>query len=92
MEIVKKHLVNIIFAVIALVAIVATFYPLSGYFDKLNKDVTERADKYKQAQAVLTKQHELPVVKLQDSGEHQQLGVFPTPKLRDMMDQYMNRL
>jgi hypothetical protein len=94
MDIVKKHLVNIVFAIIALVAIAGTFYPLSGYFEKLNKDVTERAGKYDTAQKLYNKPHELPVVKVgaDSTAQPQPLVVFPMPKLRDMMDKYMNQL
>ena len=72
MDILKKHLVNIIFAVIALAAIVGTFWPLGGYFDKLKADVTERAGKYKTANDLYNKQHELPSISSgQQSGEQQ---------------------
>ena len=43
MEILKKNLVSILCLVVALVAVGATFYPLGGYFDQLQKDVDQSA-------------------------------------------------
>src|SRR5437899_2811120 len=95
MDFLKKHVVNIIFAVIALGAIVGTFYPLGGYFDKLKADVTERATKYKAAQDVLNRPHEMPVVSVgQDSGDQQRpvLGMFPTPQAMTLLEKFMGQI
>src|SRR5258708_35772531 len=92
MDIVKKNLVSIIFGVIAIAAVVAAFYPMSGYFDGLNKKLAERRTKYDEAKAILDKTRELPVIKLEDNAERTPLTVFPMPVITKMAQGYMDKL
>ena len=79
MDIVKKNLVSIICGVIAIVAIVATFYPMNGEFDKLNKQLVERNTAYTTAEQILAKTRQMPVTDLVSSVEPPQAGSRPTP-------------
>ena len=49
MDIIKKNLISIIFGVIAIVAIVASFYPLGGFFTDLQSSMTAREAQFKKA-------------------------------------------
>src|SRR5438552_1942580 len=93
MEIIKKNIVSIIFALIAIAAVVAAFYPMSGNFDKLNQELADRKTKFQQAKAIAEKQRELPVVNVgENNAERTPLGIFPMPRVTKMAAGYMDKL
>ncbi len=55
MDFVKKNLVSLICGTIALVAIIATFFPLSGYFTELNKKLAQRTTEIAKINGLLKK-------------------------------------
>jgi hypothetical protein len=91
MEIVKKNILSIIFGVIAIVAVVAAFYPMNGKFEELKTEAENRAKKHDAANAIINKQRFLPVVSL-TSTEQPALGIFPAPKVTDMAKKFMDTL
>ena len=93
MEIIKKNIVSIIFALIAIAAMVAAFYPMSGNFEKLNQELADRKTKFQQAKAIAEKQRELPVVNVgENNAERTPLGIFPMPSITKMAAGYMDKL
>ncbi len=92
MELVKKNIVSIIFGLIAILAIVASFIPMSGKFEELRGDLDKRKAKYEEARSIIDKSRELPVVKLDDTSARTPLTVFPTPMITKMAQGYMDKL
>ncbi|HMB94653.1 MAG TPA: hypothetical protein VKK61_01305, partial [Tepidisphaeraceae bacterium] len=77
MDIVKKNLVSIICGVIIVVAVVAIFWPINGYYTQLKTTATARKNVYSSLKGLLDKHRQLPVVGL-DSAEAKPLEQFPT--------------
>jgi hypothetical protein len=77
MDIIKKNLVSIICGVIILMAIVALFWPINGYYKQLQATATARKSVYQTLKSLLEKPRQLPIVSL-DSTDPQPLGQFPT--------------
>ncbi len=77
MDIVKKNIVSIICGVIAILAIIASFVPLTGWFESLGQDVKSRANVHGSLNGLLTKQRSLPNVNL-DQPTAPPLTQFPT--------------
>src|SRR5947199_8304675 len=93
MEIVKKNIVSIIFGLIAILAIVASFVPMSGKFEDLKTQLDKRKAKYEEAKQIIQKERELPVVVIGDtSAARTPLTVFPTPQITKMAQGYMDKL
>ena len=92
MDIVKKNLVSIICGVIAIVAIVATFYPMNGEFDKLNKQLVERNTAYSTAEGILAKTRQMPVTDLVSSVEPPPLKYFPSPAITKTAKTFLDQL
>lgn len=61
MAIVKKNILSIICGVIALIAVIATFWPLGGKFSDLQDKVDVRAGKEAQIRNLLSKSRALPI-------------------------------
>jgi hypothetical protein len=85
MEIVKKNVVSIVLGVIAILAVAATFYPLGGLFDGIKKSVAKDEQLYTQANQIFTAPHELPLSDDPNSTERPPLGVFPMPKITNIV-------
>jgi hypothetical protein len=82
MDLVKKNLVSIICGLIAVLAIVALFWPISGYYKQLQNTVSARKAVYTSMKGLLDRQRQLPVVELpsegQDTPQAKPLEEFPT--------------
>src|SRR5271163_1129092 len=74
---VKKNVLIIICAVIAICAIVAIFWPINGYYSALQTDVDARKAAFSNATTLLKKSRTLPVLDPL-STDPQPLDVFPT--------------
>jgi len=79
MDVVKKNMVSIICAVVILIAIAATFWPISGMFSGLQAKAQGRTGTYNQLKELATKERHLPVVALKGETTGARLDVFPTP-------------
>jgi hypothetical protein len=79
MGVVKKNLVSIICGVIVIIAVAATFWPISGMFEGLQAKAQGRAGAYSQLRDLVTKERRLPVVSLKEGATGEPLTVFPTP-------------
>ena len=79
MDVVKKNLVSIICAVVVLIAIAATFWPISGMFSDLQAKAQGRTGTYNQLKELANKERHLPVVALKGETTGGRLDVFPTP-------------
>jgi hypothetical protein len=60
-EIIKKNLLSVLCGVVALVAIIATFWPVGGFFAELQTLTEQRAAQYGSLQTLLTKPRQLPL-------------------------------
>jgi hypothetical protein len=81
MEIVKKNIFSIILGVIAIAAVVANFYPMSGKYEELKNTAQARAQVDQDLKSLLNKPRNLPV--MTEGGQPQPLGHFPTQKIID---------
>lgn len=80
MDIVKKNLVSIICGAVALLAVVALFYPVSGYYAELQRKADERKSAFSTLSGLRDKSRNLPVVSLGNS-DAQKLEVFPNDEV-----------
>jgi HSP20 family molecular chaperone IbpA len=78
LAVLKKNILSVICGVVALAAIIALFWPLSGYFDDLQKQVDARKTVFAQDTTLLHKQRTLPVLDPL-STDPEPLKGFPTP-------------
>jgi hypothetical protein len=92
MEFIKKNVSMIVFGVIAIIAVAAAFYPMGGYFDKLREDTATRSKKLEDAKRLVTKQRELPEIKLTSEGQRTPLSVFPSEKITQIAKRFMSGL
>jgi len=76
MEFVKKNILSVICGVIALIAIITSFWPLGGFTSDLQKELDARADAYRTLSELQKKPRSLPVLKL-ESTEAAALKQFP---------------
>lgn len=79
MEIVKKNLVSIICGVVALLAFVAIFWPLGGYFSALQTQVDARKATNDTLTGLISKDRKLPIVDPVRI-EQERLEQFPSKK------------
>lgn len=82
MDIVKKNILSIIIGVIALIAVIALFWPVSGYFEQQQADAEERAEDYATLVGLTDKTRYQPGVD-PDKAEPEPLGMFPTQQVID---------
>jgi len=82
MELVKKNIAIVVCVVIAIVAIVADFYPLAGFRDELRQQAQSRAAEYAALDGILNKSRTLPIVDPTKT-EATPLEVFPTQAVYD---------
>ncbi|MCC7349160.1 MAG: hypothetical protein IT446_01200 [Phycisphaerales bacterium] len=80
MEIVKKNIFSVICGVVALVAIIASFWPLGSKTDELQSALTSRKSAYDSMTSLLGKSRNLPIVDPQSS-EQEPLKNFPSPDI-----------
>jgi hypothetical protein len=80
MDIVKKNLLSIICGVVALVAIVALFYPLGGTVDRLKGELDSRKAVYATLEGLRSKPRTLPVID-PDKPTPEPLGRFPNDQI-----------
>jgi hypothetical protein len=76
-EFIKKNLISLICGVVALVAVITTFYPLSGMWDQLHTDADKRAEKYKSLDTLRNKKFSLPPVD-PSKAKSDSMTLFPT--------------
>jgi hypothetical protein len=82
MDIVKKHLFSIICGGVALLAVVAAFWPMNGLFLTLNSDLSKSHDNYNQFTSINREKHKMPVVDF-EKPEAEELAEFPTQRVID---------
>src|SRR5437868_3605813 len=80
MEIVKKNILSIICGVVALIAVVASFWPLGGYREQLSSNLQSRAAVYTSVTSLKNKNRVKPVVNM-TGGEPEQLNRFPNKEI-----------
>ena len=80
MELVKKNIISVICGVVAIIAIVASFFPLGGYVADLQKSLDTSKSTYSTVDGLRTKSRNLPILKL-DEATPQPLGMFPNPEV-----------
>jgi hypothetical protein len=83
MEIVKKNILSIVCGVVALIALIASVWPLGGYAQSLNEDLTKRTSVYSSLESLRSKQRHAPVVNT-EKAEPDPLTRFPN---KDVIEQ-----
>jgi hypothetical protein len=83
MEVIKKNLLSILCGVVAIAAVVATYWPVGGMFGTLQTATEQRRQVYTGLQELLTKSRQLPRT---DPAKTQQddLKTFPNKKTIDL--------
>jgi hypothetical protein len=79
MDIVKKNLISIILGVVAIVAVIANFYPMGGKREALKAEAAAHAQKAEELKSLMTKPRKLPVVQ-PGATDDSPLNGFPTKK------------
>ena len=92
MDILKKHWISIVFGVVCLIAIIATFFPLGGNFEALRKDAGERAALGPKAKALTKKERFTPPMDLISATQPIKINVFPSKQLIDEIQTYLSKL
>lgn len=78
MDIIKKNIISVICAIVAILAIAASFFPLGGYVAELQSNLNSSKQSYTTLEGLRTKTRQLPSLN-PDSAEQQPLGIFPNP-------------
>ena len=78
MDQLKKHWILVVMGVVALAAVVLTFFPLGGMFEALRGDVSSSAGKFDALSSLRDKQRTLPV--FDPAVDPEPLGYFPTDR------------
>jgi hypothetical protein len=81
MELVKKNIISVICGVVAIIAIVASFFPLGGYVADLQKSLDTSKSTYGTLDGLRTKSRTLPVTKLDEATTPAPLAIFPNPEV-----------
>ncbi len=81
MDIVKKNIVSIIFGVVALVAMIASIWPLGSWNADLDKKVQERSRVASQLDTMLRRSRKLPIVALDPNQSQKELTKFPSEQI-----------
>src|SRR5690348_7499465 len=83
MDIVKKNIVSILCGVVAILALVAIFWPVGGMTKELQDKVEKsKSDYYAKLTSLRSAKRRLPVVDpLNPNAEQQQLSQFPTEEV-----------
>jgi hypothetical protein len=82
MTVLKKHLLSIIFGVLAIVAVVAKFYPLTGMYLTLQNQLNQRVDAEHHVDSLLITARHMPLLS-PDQTDPGTLDVFPTQDVID---------
>src|SRR5437773_711728 len=82
MELVKKNLISIILGIVAILAVVANFYPMTGMYAELKGKAEARARIDGELKNLLKKPRTLPA--LTEGGQPQPLNAFPTQRIIDL--------
>jgi hypothetical protein len=80
LAIVRKNLLSIICGFVALLAMIALYYPLSGMRDRFRAELTARALAFNQAKQLLASKRVLPIVDVTET-EPTPLSTFPNAKI-----------
>lgn len=80
MDIVKKNILSILCGVVALVGVIAWFFPIGGMYDNLEKKVEESASKYDQLEGLRKASRVKPTLVLDSDTGPEPLGRFPNEK------------
>lgn len=80
MDIVKKNFLSILCGVIALVGVIAWFFPIGGMYADLDAKVKESASKYDEVEGLRKASRVLPTLDL-DGSPPKPLGRFPNDKV-----------
>jgi len=75
MDILKKNLTNIICSVIAILAIVGSFWPLGGYEESLQNEATQRVGVAEKIKLIVGKPRKIPAI--HPDGNERALTIFP---------------
>jgi hypothetical protein len=81
MELVKKNIISVICGAVAIIAIVASFFPLGGYVADLQKSLDTSKSTYSTLDGLRTKSRTLPVTKLDEATTPAPLTIFPNPEV-----------
>ena len=82
MEILRKYWLSFTFGAIALIAVIAIFWPLGGKFDELQANLDKRKSLYQSLESLRSKPRQLPVVNVEDP-TRQTLDQFPSQQIID---------
>jgi hypothetical protein len=91
MEIVKKHLLSILCGVVAIAAVVALFWPISGMYEGLQADVEKSEQMYKTVENLHKAERRLPSLVL-DAVEQPRLERFPNERVITVGQEKTTRL
>lgn len=86
MDIIKKNILSVICAIVALVALIASFWPMGGQYAQLRGELETRKGVFDTADRLLKKQRPIPTTTVDaadQSAEKPTLDVFPS---RDVID------
>lgn len=87
MDLIKKNIMSIVCGVIALVAVGALFWPVSGYFEELKTRVGERKGVASGIKQLTTKTRMMPKTQLDGMpAEEKNLEIFPNRQTIDQGD------
>lgn len=78
MQVLKKNLVSIIFAVVAIAAVVSVFYPIGGWYDDLQAQLNKRVSVAQQMTSLASAPRMMPTLS-PDQATPASLTVFPNP-------------
>jgi len=91
MDIIKKNIVSIVLGAIALVALVAFFWPLGAIKAEGRSAIAQRVTTHNSMQTILRANRTMPVYTI-ESGEAQPLEVFPTQRVIAWGQEMSNKL
>src|SRR5438552_6353724 len=83
MDIVKKNMWSIVCGVVAVLAVISTFYPLNGKLLELNGKLQQSVDAERKFKSLINTNPNMPVIDPK-SNEVKQLGMFPTEKVIEL--------
>lgn len=81
MDIAKKNIASLLCGVVAIVAIVALFWPVGGMYDGLQAHVDKSKQTYSQVESLRNAPRKLPTLILEGDGEQLTLDRFPNQKV-----------
>src|SRR5258706_13385913 len=80
MDVIKKNMWSIVCGVVAVLAVVSTFYPLNGKFDELNQKLQSSVADQRKLKQLNDLNPNMPVIDPKTS-EVKKLNQFPTEKI-----------